>query len=134
MFGIRFKLNITVMAHPQYQQCAEACLECVIACNQCAISCLSEKTVADLKDCIQLDLECAAICSATADLLNINSKYVSDICALCVKVCDACAVECEKHALMGMEHCRRCAEACRNCSKECSWLMAGKISVDYDFT
>ena len=116
------------MINQQYQQCAETCAACAIACNQCAIACLGEKEVMHLKKCIQLDLECAVVCQAAADLLNMNSLYINEICSLCITVCNACADECEKHT--SMEHCKKCAEACRNCAKECSWMLTGKVELE----
>lgn len=46
----------------KFQSCIEACLNCIALCNLCAVACLNEKEVAHLKKCIQLNLECVAIC------------------------------------------------------------------------
>lgn len=106
------------MTHQQIKNCVEACIACATSCNHCAVSCLEEENVKNLTKCIKLDLECAAMCKAVAELLNIEGAYSKELCQLCVAICNACAEECEKHAKMGMEHCEECAEACRACAKE----------------
>lgn len=68
--------------------------------------------------CIQLDRECAAICSFAVQSMASNSPFAKKICALCAEVCTACAIECEKHAHMA--HCRDCAKAARRCAAECA--------------
>ena len=92
------------------------CLECVEACSFCAASCLNEENVAELTKCMQLDLECCAICKATAQLLTLQSNHSNAACQLCADICIACAEECEKHH---HDHCRRCAAFCRECAEKC---------------
>lgn len=64
----------------------------------------------------RLMLDCAAICAATADLVQQKSRFHRQMCELCVEACEACAEDCER--LDGMEECvsacRACAEACRD--------------------
>jgi len=93
-------------------------------CHQCASACLEEKEVESLKVCIRLDLECAAVCRSTAEIMMMEGSYVDTFCQLCADICTACAEECEKHTQMGMEHCRVCAEACRQCAEECIHMSA----------
>jgi hypothetical protein len=99
------------MQNQLYQKCIDACLECAPLCNHCAISCLEEKDVQNMVKCIRLNLDCAIICRASAELLTLNSAHSTKICGLCASMCDSCAEECEKHT--AMEHCKECAEACR---------------------
>ncbi len=49
-----------------YKVCIDACLNCAALCNHCANSCLQEENVAMMAKCIQLDMECAAMCYAAA--------------------------------------------------------------------
>jgi hypothetical protein len=107
------------MSHQQFQDCIDACTACAVACSHCATECLQEKNVGELTKCIQLDLECAAICRSSVELMSLGSEYSHHLCRICADVCNACAEECEKHAQMGMEHCRECAEACRKCAEVC---------------
>src|SRR2546423_145237 len=100
----------------QHQSCIEACLQCASACNYCASSCLREADVSAMARCVQLDMECAAICYASAQLMSLGSEQTMMLCTLCADLCDACGAECEKH---NNEHCRSCALACRTCAEEC---------------
>ena len=112
------------MSHQQFQKCIDACLACAVTCNHCATSCLKEDDVKMMARCIQLDMECAAICYASAQLTSLGSDKAKDICRICADICEACAAECEKHAQQGMDHCRECAEACKACTEECRMMAA----------
>jgi hypothetical protein len=106
------------------QSCIDACLDCAAECQNCASACLHEDDVKMLSRCIQLDLECAEACFASARLMGLRGEHAAAFCITCAEICEACAEECEKHAEHGMDHCRRCAEACRRCAEECR-AMAG---------
>ena len=110
------------MPHQQFQSCIDACDDCALACDHCAVSCLAEKDVKAMARCIQLDMDCAAICRLASGAMARGSELAGTICEACADVCEACAQECEKHA--GMEHCRQCAEACRRCAQECRKMAA----------
>lgn len=99
-----------------HEQCIDACLHCAAACNHCAASCTKEPHVDKMAVCIRLDMQCAAICSAVADLLSLGSPYAKELSRICAEVCKDCAEECARH---DMEHCRICAEACRRCETAC---------------
>lgn len=71
--------------------------------------------------CIQLDMECAAICYAAAQLMSLGSSKAAEVCRLCADICEACGKECGQHKT---EHCQECAEACRLCAEACR-RMAG---------
>ncbi|WP_447642739.1 MULTISPECIES: four-helix bundle copper-binding protein [Chitinophagaceae] len=100
-------------------ECLDACLACMAACNLCASSCLNESDADKMMHCIAIDNQCAVVCACTANLLAMQSPYVSGIVALCSIVCDACALECGKHT---HAHCRVCADACVRCSELCREL------------
>lgn len=70
--------------------------------------------------CIQLDMECAALCYAAAQLMSMGSERANAVCKICAEACDACADECSKHE---NEHCKACAAACRKCAEECRNMM-----------
>jgi hypothetical protein len=107
-------------------ECIEACVECAQACQSCADACLSEESVADLRKCIRLNLDCDDVCSATARVLTRQTEYDAPLSRALVEVCrQACATcgeECESHA-SHHEHCRICAEACRRCEQACAALL-----------
>lgn len=104
------------MNYLDYKNCIDACLQCGGICNHCASMDLQEKDSAMMSRCVQLDMECAAICLATAQLMSLGSDFAKDICKLCADICKKCGDECEKH---DHEHCKECAEACRKCEQAC---------------
>ena len=69
-----------------------------------------------MANCIQLDMECAAICYAAAQLMSLGSDNAIEICSICANVCEACAAECRQHQ---NEHCQECADACAECAEAC---------------
>jgi hypothetical protein len=77
---------------------------------------LKEKNVQMMARCIQLDMECAAVCYTAAQLMSLGSDRAEEFCRLCSDICGECAGECEKH---DNEHCQECAQACRECAEEC---------------
>jgi hypothetical protein len=91
-----------------------ALADCITACNKCAAACLREKEVSELSRCIELDLECAEICTLAAYFISRGSEQTQKVVKLCADICAACHKECEKHS--HMEHCRICAEACKKCA------------------
>ena len=103
----------------RYKLCIEACLTCASLCQYCASSSLKEEN-AVMADCIKLQMECAAICYATAQLMRLNSSRVTEMARICAAVCDACAEECAKHS---PDHCIECADACVECADACELLM-----------
>lgn len=71
--------------------------------------------------CVQLDMECAAVCYAAAQLLSLGSEKAKELCRLCAELCRKCAAECEKHE---NDHCRECASLCRKCADACESMLA----------
>jgi hypothetical protein len=114
--------KLHTMQYPDYKnKCIDACLRCAAMCNRCAASCLKEENVSMMVPCIQLDMECAAVCYTAAQLMSLGSGRAKDLCRLCAELCEACATECEQH---DNDHCRECASACRECEKECREMAA----------
>ncbi len=108
------------MNYHDYQKCIEACLKCAAVCNHCASACLQEDDVKMMARCVQLDMECAVICYAAAQLMSLGSDKAGELCKLCADICDACAIECGKHET---KHCQECAAACKACADECRKMM-----------
>lgn len=97
-----------------YKLIIDACLNCAALCNHCVSESLKEDP-AMMSKCIQLSLECAAVCTATAQLMSLGSDNVKDLARICEKLCDACAEECGQH---NSEHCLECAAACKSCADQ----------------
>jgi hypothetical protein len=112
------------MPYAKYRVCIDACVYCAAMCRQCADACLEEDDVHALRNCIRLDHECAMVCDMAVSLMELDGKFVEQMCQLCADVCRACEEECGMHAARGMEHCRICAEACRQCAEACSKMAA----------
>ena len=97
-------------------RCIEACYSCAQTCTSCADACLAEEMVADLRQCIRLNLDCADVCEATGRLISRQTEpdwsLLRAQLEACVAACQVCGAECERHA-GHHEHCRVCAEACR---------------------
>ena len=109
-------------------RCIDSCLACLEICTTCADACLSEKDVERLTTCIRLDLDCAAICTATATVMARANKVghrqlLEAQLTTCVAFCRACASECERHGAMH-KHCQLCATTCTTCAEACSDLLA----------
>jgi hypothetical protein len=100
----------------------DAAYACAQTCTSCADACLAEEMVADLRQCIRYNLDCADVCAATAALANrrtgSDEEVIRKMLDACVTACRLCGAECEAHGAK-MEHCRICAEACRACESAC---------------
>ena len=68
------------------------------------------------RDCIQLNLECAAMCNAVAQLMSLGSEHIKELAKICAVMCDDCAEECNRHM---SDHCRETADVCTKCADEC---------------
>jgi hypothetical protein len=104
------------MAHERFTSCIEACNACADACDHCASACLSEADPKPMARCVELDMDCAAICRLAAGYMARDSAFAGAICGMCADICEACGAECDKHP---MQHCKDCARACHRCADEC---------------
>ena len=80
-------------------RCIDACFSCVETCTACADACLSERDVSHLVACIRLNLDCAAVCNATGNIMARSNKaghrqLLEAQLANCIAFCRACAAEC----------------------------------------
>jgi hypothetical protein len=103
-------------------QAIEAASTCAQTCTSCADACLAEEMVAELRQCIRLNLDCADICAATVTIASrrtgSNEEVIRKMLDACITACRLCGEECARHAKKH-EHCRVCAEACRQCEQAC---------------
>lgn len=110
-----------VLKQDKCQSCIEACFACAESCEACATACPREDNVKMLARCIQLNRDCADICTLAGPYMSRDSEFSKNICRVRADVCDACGAECDKHK--SMEHCRICAESCKTCADECRKMM-----------
>jgi hypothetical protein len=127
----------TIRLHPQLDRdrvvaAIDACLACAQSCSSCADACLGEADVAELRDCIRLNLDCADLCATTARVLSRQSELdpslLQSLVQTCVAFCKVCAAECGSHA-DHHDHCRVCAEACHGCERACLDLLGSMKSA-----
>ena len=104
------------MGYHENKICIDACLKCAAICDHCASSSLNEVDAKMMATCIQLDMECAALCYAAVQLMSLGSDKAAALCKICAALCEACAAECSKHENV---HCKECAAACSACAAEC---------------
>ena len=122
-----------IATHPDVQgninrdliEAIEAAYACAQTCTSCADACLAEEMVAELRQCIRLNLDCADVCDTTGRVLSRwgEERIQTAVLEACLQACRLCAEECERHADMH-EHCRVCAVACRECEEACDRLLA----------
>ncbi len=105
----------------QYKECIDACLACAAVCNHCASACTREEDVNMMARCIQLDMECAAICYAAAQMMSLGSDKAKELCRICADLCEACGTECGGHE---NKHCQECARLCKACAEACRKMAA----------
>jgi len=115
------KTNSAMNGYHEYKACIEACLKCAAICNHCAASCTQEPEIKMMAQCIALDMQCATICYAAAQLMSMGSEQAQAICRICVDICEQCAAECSKH---DTEHCKECAAACKACAEACHHMLS----------
>ena len=108
--------------NPALIQAIEAAYACAQTCTSCADACLAEEMVAQLRQCIRYNMDCADVCAATATVSNrrtgANEEVIRRMLEACVTACRRSGEECQRHATHH-EHCRICAEACRQCEQAC---------------
>ena len=133
--GIMKTIEPMLRSHPRAEQKQAqdyaAVIESLSACEQtciaCADACLGETMVADLVQCIRLNMDCADVCLTSGLIATRRSggdvPLVEAQLRACQLACQRCAAECGQHAERH-EHCRICAETCRDCERACADAIA----------
>lgn len=122
-------LSTMIESHPQdlrvdeLTAALEALVDCAAHCRACADACLAGDDVAAMARCIRSDLDCAAICDATAEVIaqpaDSGAPWRKQL-EVCIEMCGVCAEECGSH---DHAHCQECADACRRCAEACQALL-----------
>lgn len=120
-------------ANDALRRCIEECYSCAQTCTACADACLAEPGVADLRQCIRLNLDCADLCATIGRIVTrgtgLNEPLLAEVINLCALICRMCAAECGHHADRH-EHCRICALACRSCAEACGEAIRSLRGLD----
>ncbi len=111
----------------------DACFDCAHACRACADMCIGEEGLAELRSCIQINLDCADVCMATGGVAmrhssrprgaagqepSCNDRFMELMFDTCAEICRCCEEECMRHA-QAHKQCLRCAAICRASIQAC---------------
>jgi hypothetical protein len=105
----------------EYHGLLQQLTDCALTCEACATACLNEENVSMMARCIELDRDCADICSLGARLIQRDAEIADTYLSLCATMCRMCAEECAKH---NDEHCKRCASVCQATANACDAVAA----------
>ncbi|MDH6059952.1 four-helix bundle copper-binding protein [Chrysosporum bergii ANA360D] len=100
------------------RDCIQNCWDCHSICLNTVTYCLQEGGRHADPNHIRLMLDCAEICSTSANFMLRNSDLHTRTCDVCAMVCERCADDCDSIGSNGQmkacaDMCRRCAESCR---------------------
>ena len=104
----------------QARDCLENCFEAAEVCEWCADECAGEGE--EMAECIRLCRDVADVATLHARFMARDSRYSSDLAAICASSCEECADECARH---DSEHCQVCAEVLRECAESCRNMAGG---------
>jgi hypothetical protein len=109
------------------KRCIQLCQDCHATCAQMIDHCLRLGGRYAAADHLLLLMDCAQMCTTTADIMARESSFHDRTCGLCSELCRLCAESCEQVA--GDEQMvKQCAELCRRCAGSCE-RMASKSAA-----
>src|ERR1041385_3486338 len=109
-----------LMNELRLQACVGACKSCQAASSECANACINSPRVREMLRCVALNRDCGLFCSTALLLLEHDSEFLAQTCALLADVCDAAARE---SAQFDLRECRQAVLACARCAAECRLVM-----------
>lgn len=99
-------------------RCIQLCQDCHALCIQVIGHCLTLGGRHAAPDHIRLLMDCAQMCSTTADYMARGSSFHDRTCVLCSEICRLCAESCEQ--LRGDDQLiKQCVDMCRRCAESC---------------
>lgn len=108
----------------EMHRCIQLCQDCHARCIQLIDHCVTAGGRHANPTHLRLLMDCAQLCTVTADFMARNSAFHDRTCALCAELCRRCAESCEQIA--GDDQLvKQCAELCRRCAESCD-RMASK--------
>lgn len=90
--------NVGNIDRQKLAECIQACFECAQTCTACADACLAEDMVADLRQCIRLNLDCADVCAATGRMLSRQTGNNVETTRALLEACRAACKTCGANA------------------------------------
>ena len=115
------------MSEEEMQRCIQLCHDCHARCIQVIGHCLKLGGRHATPDHIRLLMDCAQMCTTTADFMARESSFHDRMCSLCSDLCQRCAESCEQ--VEGNDQLlKQCAELCRRCSGSCERMASKKAA------
>lgn len=102
-------------------RCIRLCQDCHALCVQIIGHCVALGGRHATPDHIRLLMDCAQICTTTADYMLRESSLHDRMCGLCSEICRLCAESCE-HIAGDDQMVKQCAEMCRRCAASCTQM------------
>jgi hypothetical protein len=105
----------------EMRHCIQLCQDCHAICIQTIGHCLRLGGRHAAPDHIRLLMDCAQLCTTTADYMARESLFHDRICGLCSEICRLCADSCEQ-AGGDDQMVKQCTELCRRCAGSCDHM------------
>lgn len=102
-------------------RCIRLCQDCHVLCVRMIGHCVELGGRHAAPDHIRLLMDCAQICTTTADYMARESSLHDRMCGLCSEICRLCAESCE-HIAGDDQMVKQCAEMCRRCAESCKQM------------
>lgn len=100
------------------QRCIQLCQDCHARCIQLISHCLAVGGRHATPTHIRLLMDCAQLCTVTADFMARDSALHDRTCTVCAELCRRCAENCDQ--VSGEDQLvKQCAELCRRCAESC---------------
>ena len=111
----------------EMQRCIQLCQDCHARCVQVMTHCLTLAGRHAAPAHIRLLMDCAQLCTVTADFMARESGFHDRTCTLCAELCRRCAESCEEIA--GDDQLvKQCAESCRRCAESCERMASHRAA------
>lgn len=109
----------------EMQRCIQLCHDCHATCIQMIDHCLALGGRYAAPAHIRLLMDCAQMCTITADFMARTSSFHDRTCRLCAELCRSCADSCVRVA-GDDQTVKHCAELCRRCAESCDHMASNK--------
>jgi hypothetical protein len=109
------------------QRCIQLCHDCHAHCISMINHCLTLGGQYAAPAHIRVLMDCAQMCTITADFMARASSFHDRTCRLCAELCRSCADSCVRVA-GDDQSVKQCAELCRRCAESCDQMALNKAA------
>lgn len=99
------------------EDCIQNCTECHMVCEETMAYCLQMGGEHAGEAHIRTLLDCAQVCTISANFMLHDSDLHPQMCGVCAQACERCAQSCEQ--FNDDQQMLDCAEICRQCAESC---------------